>query len=271
MTLDSLAKYYSPKSTLASSGGRATASDGLTITDVMAAIGMASAKAATGIELYLSKVGVLSPGPSIEYLYHFAKEACHNHPALQKLPSLQRWSILRLLAEYAYKDYSRSAASTEECECCSGTGFIEQKKFVMNRKAVKHDMAEVSKRGDLPASITPVANREMYSKHVYYDIDRKKCAACDGKGKVKIACRCHGSGKVRDLETSERLGKPVDKKCCKCSGRGYPRLMESEVYNVLCIPKTTWQRNFRPFFEMLVDHCYAEEAHAEEILKVITE
>ena len=270
MTLDGLAKYYSPKSTQIGATPGATSSESLTITDVMAAIGMSSARAAVGIELYLAKVGVLSPQPVIEYLYNLAKEFSINHKPLQKLPPLQRWSVLRILAEYAYKDYSRSAASTEECECCSGTGFIEQKKFVMNRKAVKHDTVEAFRRGDLPASITPIETRETYSKHVYYDIDQRKCAACDGKGKIKIACRCSGRGKVRDMAESERQGVPVEKSCIKCSGRGYPRLKDSEVYGALNIPKTTWQRNFKPLFELLVQRCYIEESYADKALKEVT-
>ncbi|HCU16938.1 MAG TPA: antitermination protein [Hafnia paralvei] len=270
MTLEGIAKYYSPKSTMFGATAKSTDGDALSITDIMAAQGLTNARARVGIELYLAKVGIMPSEPIQEYLYNLAKEFSVSHKPLQKLPPMQRWAILRIIAEYAFKDYAKSAAATKECEECNGTGFVEKKKFVMNRLAVKHDTVASFVRGDLPASITPVESREMYAKHVYYDIDQCKCSSCNGKGKVKISCRCGGSGKVRDLVESERQGVPVEKTCIKCSGRGFPRLKDSEIYSAIGIPDATWRRNFKPLFELLVQRCYIEESYAEDALKKVT-
>ncbi|MBL1874736.1 antitermination protein, partial [Klebsiella pneumoniae] len=43
MNLESIAKYFAPKSPMLSDSPRATASDGLTGTDIMAALGLVNA------------------------------------------------------------------------------------------------------------------------------------------------------------------------------------------------------------------------------------
>ena len=57
MNLESLPKFYSPKSPKLNDETPATSSDALTITDVMAAQGMVQSKAPLGFALFLAKVG----------------------------------------------------------------------------------------------------------------------------------------------------------------------------------------------------------------------
>ncbi|MEL3162905.1 antitermination protein, partial [Escherichia coli] len=61
MRLESVAKFHSPKSPMMSDSPRATASDSLSGTDVMAAMGMVQSKAPLGFALFLAKVGVQDP------------------------------------------------------------------------------------------------------------------------------------------------------------------------------------------------------------------
>ncbi|EIR4834288.1 antitermination protein, partial [Escherichia coli] len=55
MRLESVAKFHSPKSPMMSDSPRATASDSLSGTDVMAAMGMAQSQAGFGMAAFCGK------------------------------------------------------------------------------------------------------------------------------------------------------------------------------------------------------------------------
>lgn len=104
---------------------------------------------------------------------------------------------------------------------------------------------------------------------------RVLCSACNGKGVISNACRCHGKGKVVDQKESQLQGVPVMKECGKCSGRGYARIPAENVRKALCsevmeISQPTWSRNFKPLYELLVTRCHAEESQADAELKTVT-
>ncbi|MGK6715687.1 antitermination protein [Serratia marcescens] len=58
MNIETALKHFSPKSLHISDTSRATASEDLTGTDIMAALGMVEAKATFGMALCLGKYGV---------------------------------------------------------------------------------------------------------------------------------------------------------------------------------------------------------------------
>lgn len=76
MNLESLPKYFSPKSMMPGAVPCGITSDTLTITDVMASLGLLTAKAAVGIELYLAKAGVLSSGKYHRLYQTISRAAC---------------------------------------------------------------------------------------------------------------------------------------------------------------------------------------------------
>lgn len=97
-----------------------------------------------------------------------------------------------------------------------------------------------------------------------------RCQNCNGKGQLTHRCRCKGRGKVYDEEQSELQGAPVFKDCPKCSGRGYKRVPSSVAYQAIkhLVPdltQPTWSRNWKPFYEGLIDKCYLEESTAEAV------
>ncbi|HAW6159328.1 TPA: hypothetical protein JL425_001333 [Escherichia coli] len=104
---------------------------GLTITDVMAAQGMVQSKAPLGFALFLAKVGVQDPQFAIEGLLNYAMAL--DNPTLNKLSEETRLQIIPYLVNFAFADYSRSAASKARCEHCAGTGFHN-----VLREVVKH-------------------------------------------------------------------------------------------------------------------------------------
>ncbi|TDX18504.1 antitermination protein [Buttiauxella sp. BIGb0552] len=275
MNLESLPKFYSPKSPKLNDVAPATGGDALTITDVMAAQGMVQSKAPLGFNLFLAKMGIQSPEPAIKGLFDAAStmESCR---AVSALPEDKRHNVLNVLAIFAFADYSRSAASVRKCVCCCGEGFIESRKFVMNQLAAKRETVTSFERGDLPASITQMDGREMIARHSYYEITKCLCPSCQGKKTISNSCRCHGKGKVLDEEqTTLRGGVPVLKDCDKCSGRGYSRLKFSTVMEALVsvwpeLKRKVAYEQVRPFFESLVTRCLQEEAGAEQALNQVT-
>jgi hypothetical protein len=125
MNLESIAKYFAPKSPMLSDSPRATASDGLTGTDIMAALGLVNAKCGFGFDLYLAKIGVSTPDRAMELLYESAERLSIRFNIVSELSQDVRKRVLEVLCAFAYQDYTRSAASVRKCTCCDGTGFTE--------------------------------------------------------------------------------------------------------------------------------------------------
>ncbi|MEV9676443.1 tail fiber protein [Escherichia coli] len=97
---------------------------------------------------------------------------------------------------FAFADYSRSAASKARCEHCDGTGFHN-----VLREVVKHSRSGES------------VIKEEWVKEL--------CQHCHGKGEVSTACRgCKGKGIVLDEKRTRLHGTPVYKICGRCNGTG---------------------------------------------------
>lgn len=271
MRLQDLPKYFSPKSPMFSDSPAATASDNLTITDVMASLGLATSKARMGIELFLAKHGINKPYEAVESLYQYALTQAHKYSAIQKLDEDDRSSVLQILANYAFQDYARSAASKKACPDCDG-GFIEAEVFTTKQytRWVDRNVIKETKRMGFEIKAGEYANfREVR------ETKRIVCKTCNGKGEVSHSCRCNGRGEVLDKKETEKQGIPVYKTCCKCSGRGYSRLPAEDVRREICekvfdLPETSWRRNIKPFYEMLIQECFKEQENAENQLSIVT-
>lgn len=124
MNLESIAKYFAPKSPMLSDSPRATASDGLTGTDIMAALGLVNAKCGFGFDLYLAKIGVSTPDRAMELLYESAERLSIRFNIVSELSQTFAKSS-RSSVCFCIPDYTRSAASVRKCTCCDGTGFTE--------------------------------------------------------------------------------------------------------------------------------------------------
>mgnify|MGYP003588980596 CR=1 FL=1 len=118
MNLENTIKYHFAKSTMISDSPRATASDSLTGTDIMAAMGMTQERAALGYSAFLGKMGISNNDrkKAIELLAHYALTKCDRVAALRKLDARVKPLVMHQLAIFAFEDYSRSAASVKPCE-----------------------------------------------------------------------------------------------------------------------------------------------------------
>ncbi|WOU46070.1 antitermination protein [Citrobacter portucalensis] len=253
MNLENTVKYHFAKSTMISDAPRATASDSLTGTDIMAAIGMTQSRADLGFSAFLGKMDIsdYDRERAIDLLTKYAIEHCDKVAALRKLESDVKPKVMQVLATFAFADYSRSAASTRTCDCCHGNKFVEAEVMTMKHIGQPH-LSE---------------KRETV---------KVLCHKCKGKGVLTNACQCNGKGTVLDKEkTILQRGVPAYKTCTRCNGRGYARLLPDSVRKYICvtvmdIPETTWRRSYKDFFESLVGECIKQEEYANQMLNKVT-
>ncbi|WP_313481483.1 antitermination protein [Atlantibacter hermannii] len=125
MRLEAVAKYHSPKSPMMSDSPRATASDSLNGTDVMAAMGMAQSQAGFGMAAFCGKheLSQNDKQRAINLLLQFAYRVSGKYRGVAKLEGHVKAKVLQSLATFAYADYCRSAATPgARCKDCHGTG-----------------------------------------------------------------------------------------------------------------------------------------------------
>lgn len=253
MNLENTLRYHFAKTTMISDAPRATASDSLTGTDIMAAIGMTQSRASLGFSAFLGKMGIsdYDRTRAIELLTQHAITHCDKIAAIRKLESDVKTKVMQALATFAFADYSRSAASTRTCDCCGGNKFVEAE--VMTMKSIGQPHLEERK-----------------------ETVNVLCHKCKGKGVLTNACQCNGKGVVLDKEkTILQFGVPAYKTCSRCSGRGYARLLPDSVRQyisatIIDIPETTWRRSYKDFFESLVGECIKQEEYANQMLSKVT-
>jgi hypothetical protein len=268
VNLESIPKYFSPKSPKLSDESPATASDSLGISDVMAAIGMTHQTGGIGLDLFLAKIGVSSPDKAIKGLIGIASGLAGRCKPIYELDEDSKTELLQVLATFAYQDYARSAASVKPCPDCTD-GFIDAEVFTTKSVFGAHPGAvvEIKRLDDRLDSNVGVRKREVV---------RVQCPTCQGRSVVSNSCRCKGRGKVVDeVATKANGGLPVYKECPKCKGNGYRKMPSENVRRAVClrvmdIPETSWRRHYKPFYEDIVGECFKEESKASSALHKIT-
>lgn len=275
MNLENTVKYHFAKSTLISDSPRATASDSLTGTDIMAAMGMTQERAAMGYSAFLGKMGISKNDRdrAIGLLAEYAMTKCDKVAALRKLEPGVKPLVIRQLVTFAFEDYSRSAASVKQCDCCDGEGFIDAEVFSMktNTPAYAKEIIKASKVFGLKVIPSQHQNRREVK-----EITRVLCPQCKGKKAISCACSdCRGRGKAVNQKETKQQGVPVFSTCKRCGGRGYERIPSTEAHAAVCqitdvISLDTWKKSVKPFYDQLITKFDIEEAWAEIQLKQIT-
>lgn len=275
MNLENTVKYHFAKSTLISDSPRATASDSLTGTDIMAAMGMTQERAALGYSAFLGKMGISQNDRerAISLLAEYALSKCDKVAALRKLAAGVKPLVMHQLATFAFEDYSRSAASVKQCDCCNGEGFIDAEVFSMKTSTpvCAKEIIKKSKEWGLKVNPSQYQNRREVR-----EVARVLCHQCQGKKVISCACSdCRGRGKAVDQKETKNRGVPVMADCKRCGGRGYERIPSTEAHAAVCqitdaISLDTWKKSVKPFYDQLITKFDIEEAWAEEQLKQIT-
>lgn len=270
MNLENTVKYHFAKSTMISDSPRATASDLLTGTDIMAAMGMTQERAAMGYSAFLGKMGISNNDRerAITLLAEYALTKSDKVAALRKLEAGVKPLVMRQLAAFAFDDYSRSAASVKPCDCCAGQGFIEADVFTMKSH---YTMRLPQWAKDLKQSPS-----DFEVKRQVKEVERVLCSTCKGKKVVSCACNdCRGRGTAVNQKETKKQGVPVFGTCKRCRGRGYERIHSTEAYAAIClitdaISLDTWKKSVKPFYDLLITKFDIEESWAEAQLKQIT-
>lgn len=275
MRLESIPKYFSPKSPMLNDSTPATSSDSLTISDVMGALGMCQAQAEFGLAAFLGKIGISETDKvkAVVLLAKYGMAHCDKVAAIRKLPGEVKARVVITLAVFAYMDYCRSAASEVPCDACDD-GFIDAEVFT-NKVHTPFPAKEIVKasrqwgvEGFRPSEYE--VHRELRERV------RVLCSKCNGKRVIKTACNdCRGRCVVVDKTESERQGVPVKKPCKRCSGRGYERLPASKAYRAIQeyipdLPESSWRCLYKPFYEQLITECEKQESIAGEQLSKVT-
>lgn len=272
MNIESALKYFSPKSLSISDSSRATASENLTGTDIMAAFGMVEAKAEFGMALCLGKYGVSEEDEqrAVEMLTQFASKKTPR--AIRRAAGVKLGYCLRAMASMAYGEFCRSALSTTPCACCQGKGLVRKSHINRNELAIEWEENKMDIANGLwmlkDASQPP-------AKTVWEEVDLVCCPVCNGKGVASARCRCQGTGTVLDKKASELQGVPVMKECPKCKGRGFKRVQPSVIHHAVKkyvpeLPERTWRYTWKPFYESLLTKCYEEESELEKVFSRVT-
>ena len=133
MKLEASLKHFSPQGMHISDDVKGTSPDRLTGTDVMAAIGTTSSRARFGLAAFFGKAGISKTDEqlAVQALARYAMDVAPKN--VRKAAGGQFGWCMQMLAQFAFADYSRSAATSVTCHSCNGTGFIST-----NEDVIKH-------------------------------------------------------------------------------------------------------------------------------------
>ncbi|HAU3137460.1 TPA: antitermination protein [Salmonella enterica subsp. diarizonae] len=231
---------------------------GQTATDIMVAIGTTSSRARFGLAAFFGKAGI-SKTDEQQAVQALARHAMDTAPKnVRKAAGVTLGRCCLILARFAFAEYSRSAATSATCLTCNGTGFIEGYENVVKYPGIfNSDGTEI---------VAPVIKPERV---------KRLCLTCNGKGRLKARCRCGGRGVVLDRQKTKERGAPVYKVCERCSGKGFADVPSTAAYKAILkhVPDLhvrTWTRNWKPFYERLVDICWRAEKMADNEFQQVT-
>ncbi|PVZ84847.1 antitermination protein [Serratia sp. S1B] len=259
MNIESALKYFNPQGLTITDSPSGTSADRLTGTDVMAAIGVTQSKARFGMAAFLGKTGISNGDreQAIHALIQYARQKAPKH--VGKVAGRKMAQCMMILATMAYEEYSHSAATERKCQHCNGKGLIP-----VYRDIVKYP------------GLIGADGEEKIPPRIEKELLQECCLHCDGKGVTIKRCRnCKGTGKALDREETKASGVPVIKDCDRCGGKGFSRMPSSVAYRAITallpeLTQSSWSRNWKPFYELLVAKCDIEEGVAVSEFQKVT-
>lgn len=261
MKLEASLKHFSPQGMHISDSVKGTSPDRITGTDVMVAIGTTSSRARFGLAAFFGKAGISKTDEqlAVQALARHAMDAAPKNVRKAAGAALGRCCLV--LAQFAFADYSRSAATSVTCHNCDGSGRVTATRTI---RKVSYPWGKAPYWANHSRAVRP-SDWEMWSEVT--EIVPAVCEACDGKGTISARCRCGGKGEVLDRMATKERGAPVFKTCERCSGEGYSRVSSATVHRAILkhlpdLHQSSWSRNWKPFYEMLVDMLHKGERQA---------
>ncbi len=261
MKLEASLKHFSPQGMLISDSVKGTSPDRITGTDVMAAIGATSSRARFGLAAFFGKAGISKTDEqlAVQALAQFAIETAPK--SVRKAAGEAFGRCMITLAQFAFAEYARSAATSCACATCNGTGRTVR---TQSTRKVSFPWGPAPYWANRSRAVRP-SDWEQWTE--VKEIVPAVCEACDGKGSISARCRCGGKGEVLDRIATKEQGTPVFKTCERCSGKGFASIKSANVHraiqmNIPDLHQSSWSRNWKPFYEKLVDTLRQGERHA---------
>lgn len=250
MKLEASLKHFSPQGMHISDDVKSTSPNRLNGTDIMTGIGVTSSRARFGLAAFFGKAGISKTDEQMA-VQALARHALDTAPKnVRKAAGHALGRCCLVLAQFAFAEYSRSAETTGICTACEGAGLTKSVEEVVKHPGIyKSDGEEI---------VAPIIRREMVIR---------QCVVCGGKGVINARCRCGGSGQVLDRKATKEQGVPVYKTCERCSGNGFTSVKSANAHRAIQmhIPdlhQSSWSRNWKPFYEGLVDMLHKGERQA---------
>lgn len=269
MKLEASLKHFSPQGMHISDSVKGTSPDRINGTDVMAAIGTTSSRARFGLAAFFGKAGVSKTDGQLA-VQALARHAIETAPKnVRKAAGTAFGECMLVLAQFAFAEYSRSAASSVICNTCNGTGRTTR---TQTTRKVSYPWGKAPYWANRSRAVRP-SDWEKWTEVT--EVVPARCDACDGKGTLSARCRCGGKGEVLDRKSTEEQGVPVFKVCERCSGKGFSSVPSTAAHKAILkyVPELhvrTWTRNWKPFLELLVDKCHREEEKADREFQLAT-
>lgn len=189
MKLEAALKHFSPQGMLISDSVKGTSPDRITGTDVMAAIGTTSSRARFGLAAFFGKAGISKTDAQLA-VQALARHAMDVAPKnVRKAAGDQFGTCMLLLAQYAFAEYSRSAATSCTCITCNGTGRATR---TQTTRKVSYPWGKAPYWANRSRAVRP-SDWEKWTEIT--EIVPAICDACEGKGVISARCRCGGRAK----------------------------------------------------------------------------
>ncbi|EAS1837194.1 antitermination protein [Salmonella enterica] len=261
MKLESSLKHFNPQGMYISDSVKGTSPDRITGTDVIVAIGTTSSRARFGLAAFFGKTGISKSDEQLA-VQALARHAMETAPKnVRKAAGCEFGWCMQVLAQFAFAEYSRSAATTVTCHTCKGSGRITR---TQTTRKVSYPWGKAPYWASKSRAVRP-SDWEQWTEVT--EIVPAVCDACEGKGIISARCRCGGKGEVLDRIATKERGAPVFKTCERCSGEGYSRVSSATVHRAILkrlpdLHQSSWSRNWKTFYEMLVDVLYKGERQA---------
>ena len=261
MKLEASLKYFSPQGMYIGDDVKGTSPERLTGTDVMASIGTTSNRERFGLAAFFGKAGISKTDEqmAVQALARHAMEIAPKNVRKAAGGEFGWWMLV--LAQFAFAEYSRSAATSVTCHSCSGTGLTPRKQVI---RKVSYPWGKAPYWASRSRAVRP-SDWERWTEVT--EVVPVVCDVCKGKGVISARCRCGGKGEVLDRKATSERGVPVFKICERCSGKGFVSIKSANVHRAIQIyipdlHQSSWSRNWKPFYEKLIDILHQGERHA---------
>ena len=269
MKLEAALKHFSPQGMHINDSVKGTSPERITGTDVMAAIGTTSNRARFGLAAFFGKAGISKTDAQMA-VQALARHAIDVAPKnVRKAAGDQFGTCMLVLAQYAFAEYSRSAATSCTCITCNGTGRTTR---TQTTRKVSFPWGKAPYWANRSRAVRP-SDWEKWTEVT--EIVPAVCDACEGKGVISARCRCGGKGEVLDRKATSERGAPVYKTCERCGGNGYTKVTSATVHRAIIkrlpdLHQSSWSRNWKPFYEILVDLLHQGESQAASEFDKVT-